>query len=239
MTYPTRFILMCHGRVGSTLLGSLLASHPAIAWGDEKFSTYLDWRGIKAVARRVVVRYPLLRLDWLALCGRRPVFGCKMAPYYVRNIGQTVTQLHKRGWLIIYLRRRNTFCEAVSRIVTLETKRYHYADDRVTQAQTGPWLTIDPGAFVDMLFSRTALALHEVQILTDLPHLAVCYEDDLVDPASWAATAGRIFTALGLPPAPLHTDVRRTWDRPYAEIIVNYAELVEAARAAGYSHFLE
>lgn len=239
MAYPTRFILLCHGRTGSSLLGSLLASHPAIAWGDEEFNTYLKWRGIKAVPRRVVSRYPLLRLNWMALCGKRHVFGCKMAPYYVRNIGQTVLQLHRRGWLIIYLRRRNTFREAVSRIVAQETRRYHYADEHAIQTQTGPWLTIAPESFVDMLNSRTALALREAQILTGLPHIPVCYEDDLVDPANWAATTGRVFAALGLPPAPLHTDVRRTWDRPYAEIIVNYAELVEAARAAGYDHFLD
>jgi hypothetical protein len=53
----------------------------------------------------------------------------------------------------------------------------------------------------------------------------------------WEGTTGRVVPALGLERAPLHTTIRPPWNRSHSEMITNYAELVETARAAGYGHF--
>lgn len=239
MAYPTRFIMFCHARTGSTLLGSLLASHPAIGYDGEAFKLYRQWRGIKALASPVVKRYPLLRLTWMAQRSARPVYGCKLAYYYVHNIRRTIAQAHEQGWLIVHAQRRNTFQEAISLIVARETTRYTRVGDKTPKGPDDPYLTIAPADLLARIRNIVHLNALEHAVLTNIPHVDVVYEDDLADPAGWDATAGRVFDALGLERMPTQTTVNKTWDRPYSDIVVNYAELVEAVRVSDYARFLE
>lgn len=237
-SYSARFIVLCHGRTGSTLFGSLLASHPAIAWGEEEFNQYAYPQSSGRVVRFLARRWPILRINWLA--SRHPglVYGCKLAPKYVRHLNRTMIQAHRRGWLLIHLRRRNTFHEAISGLVAKATGRYQHFADRSPHFTGSPPVAIDPSRLLKRMKFCHSLATRETQALAGLPYVQVWYEDDLADAVRWGPAAKRVFDALGLPDAPLQTNVRRTWDRTYADIVTDYAELVEAVRAAGYGYFL-
>ncbi len=237
MTHPTRFILLCHARTGSSLFGSLLGSHPDIGYVGECFKHYRKWRGVRAVLRPVIARYPLLRLNWMAQQASQPVFGCKLAPTYVRDIRQMIRQTHARSWLIVHLTRSSTFRTALSLAVAYTTRRYNTRHEGLSVP--APQLVIAPDAFVNAIQRVLNNQRMEQAALTDIPHMSVFYESDLADPAGWEGATGRVFAALGLAPIPLHTTIRPPWSRPYAEMISNYAELLAAARASGYADLLE
>ena len=72
------------------------------------------------------------------------------------------------------------------------------------------------------------------------PVLASLPERDRIDQLTrMAATLERIWSTLGLPNIPPQTEVRKTWDRPYTEIIRNYDELVRAVRASEFAACLD
>ncbi len=238
-SYLTRFIVVCHARTGSTLFGSLLNSHPAIAWGGEEFNRHRKQHGAGRLIYHWGRRYPIPRLNWLAWRQRGKIYGCKLAPEYVRDLRGMILQLDRQGWLIIHLRRKNKFQEALSRLLAHDTQRYQHFADQPRVGPSVPSVTVKPVRLVRRLRAVEETDRIEAQALADTPHLQICYEDDLLNSANWEATMGHVFAALGLAPVPLQSNVKKTWDRPYSELITNYAELVETARTAGYSRFLE
>ena len=237
MTHPTRFILLCQARTGSTLFGSLLGHHPAICYVGESFKQYRKWRGVKILLRPLISRYPLLRLNWLARQADRPVFGCKLVPHYVRDIQRTIRLAHEHSWLIIHLTRRSAFKTALSLVVSRKTRRHNTGSDN--GQPPAPLLTCNPDALTNAIRRVEFLKARQQAALMNIPHLSVSYEDDLANPACWEEATGRIFDQLGLARLPAQTAVDRPWNRPYAEMISNYADLLAHARSNGYGDLLE
>ncbi len=230
---PTRFIVLCHARTGSTLLGSLLAAHPQIAWAGEYFKP-LKRQSSRSLRGRIIYQvawqHPRPYLAGRAACSHRPAYGCKLAPHYVADIERTVPLLQHRGWRIIHLRRRDVFQGALSGCVASSLR--HWVTPTDNTAPTASALHIEPTVFLTRLRNRVYLEELELRSVADVPHLEITYEDDLADPGRWPATTDRIFASLGLPSVPVQPAVRQTWDRPYQEIVTNYAELVEAVRSS-------
>lgn len=234
---PTRFVVLCHERTGSTLLGTLLASHPQIRWAGEYF------KEIKKRARRslrhrltvsVVYRRPTLYLGWQARRFGCPNYGCKLMPHYVADIDRSVHALHQHDWRIIWLRRRDVLTGAISRIVAAAGQHWVTASGQappVAQTQR-----IEPADLLAEMRQRVRMDEAEQRSVADLPHLHLFYEDDLADAANWPATMERVFAYLGLLPIVPQRSVNKTWDRPYQEFVANYAELIEAVRNSELRH---
>ena len=225
---PTRFILLCHARTGSTLLGSLLASHPQISGAGEYYKV-LKRRVQDGLHRQLVFRlarrYPPLYLDWRAFRCGRPVFGCKFTPPYAADFERSITALHRRGWRIVHLQRRDVVTSTLSGMVASMNKRWSTSVGETPP--TPSLMRLDPLAFLNAVRHRLALNDQEERSLAGLPRLKVVYEDDLADADCWPATTERVFAYLDLSPVPARSAVQKTWSRPYSEIIENYAELIE------------
>ena len=69
-------------------------------------------------------------------------------------------------------------------------------------------------------------------------HLALVYEDDLQHSEQWPATGARVCAFLGVAPAPLTSRVVKTWDRPYREVVTNYAEIMAAVAASPFAYLV-
>ena len=212
---PTRFIVLCHARTGSTLLGSLLAAHPQIAWAGEYFKP-LKRQSSRSLRGRIIYQvawqHPRPYLAGRAACSHRPAYGCKLAPHYVADIERTVPLLQHRGWRIIHLRRRDVFQSTLSGCVA-STMRHWVTTDAATS--TAPALHIEPTVFLTRLSTRVQLEELELRSVADVPHLEITYEDDLADPGRWSATTDRIFASLGLPSVLVQPAVRRTSRTPF------------------------
>ena len=157
-------------------------------------------------------------------------------PHYVADVARTVPTLHRQGWRIIWLQRCDVFSGARSRPVAATGK--HWITRPGQASRVAPPLRIEPADLQTEIRRRLLLDERERRSLTGLPHLKLVYEEDLADAACWPATMARVCDHLSLPAAPLLPAVSRTWDRPYQEIVVNYAELVAAMRASALASVL-
>lgn len=220
---PKQFVLFCHSRTGGTLFGSLLGSHPQLHWDGEHIYWMQRDRRIPRLAVHVFRRYPLpyirLRSRWLG----KPVYGCKFALFYLPGAEGVLRKLFQENWLVVYLWRRDLFQSVISECMARSYTYYHsFQASRDLPVAT----YIAPDDFMRSLEFQARLCQRELALLVDMPHLAINYEADLADSATWSTTTARVFAALGLPPATISTPHQKTWRRPYAEMIENYAELV-------------
>jgi D-mannonate dehydratase len=70
-------------------------------------------------------------------------------------------------------------------------------------------------------------------------YLTIYYEDDLEDEKKWQATSDKIFNYLNLESMPVHSNLKKTYDKPYSELITNYDELIECIQQNGVSEIMK
>jgi len=222
-----RFAVVANGRSGSTLLANLIRSHPAIQCENEILNEK-RWQGIRRPLGWLVRRLPTPYLARLAEQATKPVFGFKLKTgRQVYDLSGTLYSLHRHGWRLIALQRRDALQQTFSWAVAQATGHWQRTAHGQTPLQR---VTLDPDHFLRDL--RICLADRQTltKLLQPLPHLALIYEDDLQHSDQWPATAARLCTFLSVPPAPLTSRIIKTWDRPYAEVVTNYDELVRLAK---------
>lgn len=232
--YPTKAILLCHARTGSTLMGSLLASHPQIHWDGEYIKRIRKWSGIKKLFKLLIRRWPWMYFYFRASKVKKDIYSCKMFPHYVINLPAVIHQLSQQNWLIIHLCRRDVFKNALSWLVAKNTGYFRNAINEKPISR----LVLEPETL--LLKIQEIIEINQLERLSLLavPHLTFYYEDDLAAPDRWPETAGRVFDALGLDHAPVQSRVTKTWGSPYSEIIENYSELIEIIRHSKFYHLL-
>lgn len=221
-----QYVIYAQGRSGSTLLGSLLASHPQVRFADE-------------ILYRPVTD-PRLWVRGLRWVDRGLVWGFHVKSYQL-TIQQQVTQperwLHRMvddGWTIIHLERLDVVRQAVSNAVAAARATFHARDGEVLGDHPP---SVDAAAFVEVVRRRLRTLQEDRTAVAGVPHERVVYERDLRDASRHQATAARLFDALGVEPAPVSTGLRRTSTQPWDDV-ANWDELVAALDAAGLSHHL-
>lgn len=224
-----RFVLVAYGRTGSHLLVDLLNAHPAIEARTER-GTLHGRRG---------VRRPALLLEGLSRAGGRSVFGCKVSPRHLQRQHpppeDVMRALHERGWRFVALTRRNVFRAAISSQLALQQHRYH--DRREMQAHPPDAVLAVPRLVTQM---EKNLATNELvaSLLAPYPHLALVYEDDLLDRAHHQRTADRVFDFLEVPRVRVETTLVRTGRRDLS-YIANLPAVVAALRGTRFAPFLD
>lgn len=230
---PTRFIIVCQARTGSTLLGSLVMAHHQIAWGGEYFKE-IRRKAKRGLLRRLfykfVYHFPVLYLNIQAVLHHRPAFGVKLMPHYAANFEKALALFHKAGWRIINLQRENQFERALSYCVAQKEMHWISFENRTNPLSSN--LLIEPNAFLGILRQQILLAELIQASLAGIPHLPLVYETDLANSGCWQPTIERVCSYLDLPLISAQAAVRKTWDRSYQDIVTNYADLVEAVRGS-------
>lgn len=233
------FVIFGMGRTGSSLLVSLLNSHPQIHCEGELFRLGHWRRPLHPLARlwqRHPMPYLVYRQVYTRFIVRKCVYGFKLhtklngnqladTPGFLRSVD------HK-GWKIIHLERESLFDQVISGMVAGQTQRY-FGHNRGPEPSVQ--VTIPTDTFRARMEQTLKTSESNRQTLASIPHLVVTYEEDLARDISWQATVARICGFLDLP-STTHIESRATkpWSRPYSELITNYAELVETARQNGY-----
>lgn len=182
---------------------------------------------MRRVLKPFVFRYPLLYLHWVGMTAVRPVVGFKLMVHQNEEMNNLFAKLIERNWRVISIRRRDTMQRVLSEAVLFATRIPHsYGQSR----WHGEPMHIDPELFRQLLEQDRRLSERETQLLSSIPHVTLTYEDDLGDPQRWPQATARVLSFLNLPVVPLSTRMVKTWEKPYEQFIVNYAELVEIAR---------
>jgi LPS sulfotransferase NodH len=225
-----KYLIFCLPRTGSSLLGDLLATQPASAYDDERLHPKF-WRGARMPIYRLLHFYPYTYLDyrcWLAQRQGKTIYGFKLFPRHVRWTRAMLLRLSRQHWQILHVQRRDLFHQVLSLLVAFQTGRYD--GDHV---DAPPRLYLEPGMVAKQLWLRTQRLQEIDAFLQGIEHLDIVYEDDLIESARWDALLARIAVAWGIRFAPAQTGFRKTWQQPYSELIVNYADLLPLAETPG------
>lgn len=236
MTSRTTFVLVNNGRSGSTLLADLLRSHPAIDCQDEILNES-RWQGWRRPAGWLLRALPTPYLERQAGRSARPVYGFKLKTGgQVHNLGRTLHSLHRRGWRLIYLHRRDALQQTFSWCVAETSGRWQTTAGQPTVTQGAVTLNVDEFmcALRTCVQDRQTLA----DLMRELPHLPLVYEDDLQSSDLWTATGARVCARLGVDPASLTSRFVKTWDRPYADLVTNYAAIIAAVAGSPFAYLV-
>lgn len=219
------FVIFGMGRTGSTLLASLLNSHPQICCDGELF--HARRRLLNRFWRRYPLSYLAYRQQYTKWVRHKVAYGFKL---HTKLRGDQIVHTDRflktaahQGWKIIHLQRAHLFDQVISGFLANQTGRY-FGDQR--QQESSVQLTFPVADFVKCVEQSQAIRQRHQDLLATIPHLPIIYEQDLADQANWVKTAARICGYLGIPAHSVVTStVQKPWLRAYAELLVNYAEL--------------
>lgn len=220
------FVIFAQGRTGSTLLVDLMNSHDGVQCDGEIFGWPVRFPDAWLKAHRQ--RWPDLH------------YGFKVKPYQL-SIDQGldpvawVRRVHERGWKLIYLSRRNVLRHALSNMVA-EQVGFTF---RGVRPADSAGITVDPEMLLGAMSVREEQREVEYAALAGVPHVSVCYEDDLLKPERHQATLDRLSDALGLPRARARAEVRRITSDDLRTTIANYDEVASAVGSTRWAPLLK
>lgn len=221
-----RFVIFCSARSGSTLLMSLLGSHPEVTANYELLSEPRPW----------AIRYLEGKAVEAWLRGRKKAWGFKVTfeqlRWGERSFGpgrELLEQLHDRGYTVVFLDRRSILSQALSHM-QIERLKGERGRDGAGHFQRDDDFAFTPYE-VDPVEVVARLHWHETyrnwarSVVETLPHLELVYEDDLERPDRQQATADRLFEALGLSSAPVDSPLVRVTPPAPRDRVKNLDEL--------------
>lgn len=220
-----RVVIFAQGRTGSTLLENLLASTGHFRSYGEILSC--DTREIArpdAYARGMAKRAKIhncvfhVKIYQLTRDRRHPI-----------DPAAFLRDLHREGWSIIRLSRRNIVRHALSTLVAEARQDYHRLDDRKEDLK----IKIDLQNFERLLAERVKFAREEEDALGDLPRIPISYEDDLADDSRHQVTINRILDDLQLERRPVRAETKKVNIFDPRELVHNFKEVDQLIRARG------
>jgi hypothetical protein len=98
---------------------------------------------------------------------------------------------------------------------------------------------VDCDRLIELLDERAVRLKNEAEVLRDLPHVRVIYENDLLTGDHHQRTVDRLFDYLGVPRVQVETKLRRTSSDRLSDMIENYAQVSDVIGRTEYAEFLE
>lgn len=225
----TKFVIAAQSRAGKTLLTDLLNSNPQIQCVKEilifnVFSPKLVIKGLCALSKKNVCGFQLKISD---LTKRQNIQDPK----------QFMLDLCKQGWKIIYIKRRNIFRQVVAAIIARAKNKYVYRlPDRPSKLEK---THIDCGKLIKKMEKQEMLLAKEEEILQNLPHIKLAYEDDFQKTEYHQRTADKVFEYLNVASVPASTNCVKATSGKLSDFIQNYEEVVQTVSKTKYAKFLK
>ncbi len=225
-----RFILFGRGRSGTSALVSMLDALSDVRCEGEVLHDY--------------VPFPRLHVLGRAMRCRERTFGCKVLSYQIRDV-QTprlpreafIRRLHERdGFHILYLHRTNLLRHALSNIRARLESFHEKKDDPESGRQP---FSVDPDHVVEWMQRSESLYEYEQQLLEDVPHLELTYEQHIRSPEDHQSTVDTICTYLDIASAPVESSYRKVAPPTIREQVANYDELAGRLDDLGCAHYLD
>jgi LPS sulfotransferase NodH len=224
-----KFVIFGRGRSGSTLLVNLLDSHPQIHCDNE------------ILHDRVL--FPRQYIDSCASRYHSQVYGFKLLSYQLKEVqrisqsAKFILELYQSGYQIIYLKRENLLHHALSNIAARQKQKFHYrvSQDKVEKKP----IYVEVEELVKWLSGSEQLDNFEHQILQNIPHLPLTYENNLQESLCHQTTVDLIFELLDIPSVPVKTNLIKAMPLKLTEMVSNYEEIIKSLQGTKYEKFLE
>lgn len=221
-------VLFGQGKTGCSLLGNLLSSHPQFQYDDEilLFNVF----------------FPKLFIKAMCALSKKDIYGFKIKIYQltksqdIQDPKQFMHELYRQGWKIIYVKRRNFLHREVAAL-TSKSRRLRFK----LKDTPSKWVKIyfDCKDLIEGLQRREMYLAQEEEILKNLSHITIVFEDDLLRTENHQRTVDKIFDYLGLPSVPVKTIFLRAVSERLSDSVQNYEEVVGAISQTKYANFLE
>jgi hypothetical protein len=227
------FIIFSQSRSGSTLLQKLLDSHSHIHCEGEVLTQtdgYLMSEFGQKTARLFTIPY-MYRRKWPV---KNKVYGATLFIYHGRYIALNIRGLQRLGWKIIYLERKDIVNQAFSNIIAMRTRHYHNHSE-TGEKEPQEKHVISEKKFIQVIKNRIRWHAREKKILQGLPFKHVYYERDLMNPEDRNQFLPEIFNYLSVAPEMVDTTLRKTYSRPYSQIVENYDLLLKRLKRDGFT----
>jgi len=223
------FIVVAQERTGSTLLSDLLSLHPSILMDRHHFFTPNTW--------------PKHRYSGLAFT-RRNVRGYKfkMADAPLQHSPEdTRSFLADRSpeLKVVWLRRENKFRQAVSSAMADARGLLHVWKDKKGVHSGNGRVTINSEDLASRIEYFERLTRFQERALTDIQHIEVTYESDLLREGNHQDAVNRVFDYLGLDTVPVQARLKKLSSKDLSESIANYDELMTALQHTPHVQYLE
>ena len=223
---PKKFVIFAQGRTGSWLLYDFLNSNPDVHCDKE------------ILAARVF--FPERYVKGLAAASDRGAYGFHAQVRHLRDTqtvspGRFLRRMHRSGWQIIYLRRRNSLRQSLSAMIAVERRIWC----ETAESPLRPRTHIDCDRLLEWLEQREVNGSDEQKALENLPFLELVYEDDLLEAEDHQETMNRVFEYLGLPAVKVETDLVRISSDRMADSVENYDEVVRVVSRTKYAALLD
>ena len=220
--------ILTTGRTGSDLLVDLMDSHPRMRCEKEILGEpHRDAR--RFIRGRVLV----------ARLRGEAVYGFKINSLNLRvasrrwNLPSFIKALGADGFRFVRLKRDNLLRQGISAMRAGETREYHVT----APIGTGP-MQLDP---LNVIYLIRNFEVYEDLIdanVQGFPTLLLTYEEDLEDGPAQQDALNRVFSFVGLEPAPVSSPLVKTTPRGLADAVANHEELAAALRGTRYERFL-
>lgn len=246
---PKRFFMVMTARSGSTWLITLLNGQPGVAAYEELLMPHpvdprYAWLAADAPERLIARRHALPRARPLRLnsylheveAHRRDAVaaGFKINAVQFRATPELLPILALRGYRLVVLVRDNVFESSISQIMSAITGEAHSREAGVRAP-----VRVDPAEVVDRIRRRLRwiAAIRGLRRVWPCASTEVTYEELVTDQM---AALARILRAIGVDaaPVPIDSPLKRRVDRPYDEVITNFAEVKKRLGEAGLAHHL-
>ena len=237
--YPkNKYIILTQSRSGSALLATLLAQHPDV---------FRDGEILNTNKKNYKIKYPKLYLkarSRIARSAKKGVYGCKIKYHHLSDhcnfsharVKSFIKELHSEGWKIIYLRRNNVLRKSVSSIAGRQ-RGYRHVRKEHGKALEKIWVDCDE-LLVSLRASERRIE-NDQDVLQDVPHLLVDYENDLLDASKHDQTCKRVFKFIGISDAKVQSKFRRTSSDDLSNTIENYNEVKKFLNNTKYADLMQ
>lgn len=208
-------VIFAQGRTGTWLLHSLLNQHPELHFGKEILQQPVLWPS----------RYVLSK----ARAAQPAFYGCHIQVNQLLNTQRIdakgfIKGLSDQGWHILHLRRENIIRQSISAILAVQRGQW-VAHKAISAPQ--PMVEIDIDQVIERIRRRQHHAACEAEVLADVPHLSLIYEEDLEQETSHQPTADRIFRYLNVDLAEVSAKTHRTTPQRVQDVLTNYDQLMD------------
>ena len=221
------FVVFDIGQSGCMLLANWFQAHSKITFQEDILSQ--------------VTRFPRLSVYQHVRHSRNQVYGFSTTVEQLRQVqrmadpNQFLQDLRRGGCRVIALNRRDALRHAIATLKTYSVNcRFNTADIDPRPSK----FTVDVSELIACLKYLDNQRVEAGAILHEVPHLSLTYEDDLVDPNSHAATAGRLSEFLEIPAIKPVGSPLKLVHQQLADIVDNYDELRAGLKASDYAYLL-
>lgn len=226
------FVIFSSNRTGSTLLSSLLQSHPLINSNGEIF---LKFR----VVNFQKVFFPKLYIRGLNTSKKESFcFELKtqhIDPAFFKKDTNIIQNLNNNGWKIIYLKRLNIFRQATSHLIAVMKDDWHDFPNKPINREK---VKIDCEKLLETIKWFEKLELEEKKILKNLEYMTVYYESALFNKSMHQITCDNISEYIGIESKTVSSKIKKISSDKLSDQISNYDEVEDFFKNTKYSKFL-